>query len=353
MFYCIYNQNSNGRFNKVEHVVPAGLGGTIKLPRGYVSDDINERFSAKEAKALRTTLVAGFRNYIGPGHRGKMIVSKKINPHMNILKLNKKYKIDIENIYKTKVGFMLDRKTIFIPQIAVSFKSNLKIDNIVFSPGTFDDNNNNIINFFNNLFKIKMDNIIFVNTEHDIEFNGAILGSFYGKWYIYFNIPLITTSYILKMIRNEKNKTNIKINVLSGGDYDFSYKINRGYDDENFTFLYVKTAFNALAYIIGQEKIINSRYNEIRQAILNGETHNYIGNNENKLSEEWIHNREENEPHVILFLKENNFLYAYVSFYGELIFKVFITDNCEENFKNTALISDWRNRKDYVVNIDI
>ena len=39
-----------------------------------------------------------------------------------------------------------------------------------------------------------------MQTEHDIEYKGAILGTFYGKWYIYINVPLITSNYIIKSI---------------------------------------------------------------------------------------------------------------------------------------------------------
>ncbi len=351
MNYCIYEKNKKLNFSKVEHIIPAGLGGTKTLPKGYVSDEINEFFSAIEAKALRTTLISGFRNFIGPGHRGKMTVSKKLNPHMNILKLNKKYKINIDNIYKSKMGFMLDRKTVFISQIAISFNSNLEVKHAIYCPGVYNDINNNLKAFLDSLKKIEEKNIIFVQTEHDIEYKGAILGTFYGKWYIYINVPLITSNYIIKSILDTNDKSKIEISLLSGGEYDFSYKINRGYDDENFTFLYVKTAFNTLAYIVGHEKILESRYDEIRYAIVNNETHNFIGSNDNSFSKKWIHDRTENEPHVVLFQKENKSLYAYVSFYGDLSFKIFITNNCEEDFVNQAFVSDWRNRKDYLVNI--
>lgn len=348
---CIYTKNKNLNYSKVEHIIPAGLGGTKTLPKGYVSDEINETFSAIEAKALRTTLIAGFRNFIGPGHRGKMTVSKKLNPHMNILKLKEENKINIEAIYKSKMGFMLDRKSIFIPQIAISFKSNLKDMHAVYCPGGYNDINNNLESFLYNMKTLDTKDIIFIQTEHDVEYKGAIIGTFYGKWYIYINIPLITSNYIINSILDANNKSNLEISLSSGGQYEFSYNIKRGYDDENFTFLYVKTAFNTLAYMVGQEKIFESRYDEIRHAILNNKTHIFIGDNDNNFSKQWIQDRTENEPHVVLFQKENKLLYAYVSFYGELSFKIFITDNCEENFVNQALVSDWRNRKDYCVNI--
>ena len=42
---CIYYKRFDLRFNKEEHVIPAGLGGTLKLSKGYVSDEANEFFT--------------------------------------------------------------------------------------------------------------------------------------------------------------------------------------------------------------------------------------------------------------------------------------------------------------------
>lgn len=60
---CIYctDYDKNLKYNSEEHVIPAGLGGISKLPRDYVSDAANNKFSKYELKAMRYSLLTGNR----------------------------------------------------------------------------------------------------------------------------------------------------------------------------------------------------------------------------------------------------------------------------------------------------
>lgn len=75
---CIYltEASENLKYNSEEHIIPAGLGGMQKLPKGYVSDKINNMFSKYELKAMRNSLLTGNRMKHGPGKRGNQNVKK-------------------------------------------------------------------------------------------------------------------------------------------------------------------------------------------------------------------------------------------------------------------------------------
>lgn len=91
MGFCIYYKKSSEdlRFNKVEHIIPAGLGGRHTLEKGTVSDEANEEFSKQEVKVLRNSLLAVNRMNVGPGKRGSFNVKKIKNPVMRVLKNEK------------------------------------------------------------------------------------------------------------------------------------------------------------------------------------------------------------------------------------------------------------------------
>lgn len=70
---CIYYGDSPLlTYKNQEHVFPAGLGGNIKLPNGYVSDQANKLFSPMELKLLRYSLISVDRMFFGPGDRGSL-----------------------------------------------------------------------------------------------------------------------------------------------------------------------------------------------------------------------------------------------------------------------------------------
>ena len=69
---CIYLKTSPTlTYKSQEHIFPAGIGGTSKLPKGYVSDQANAYFSRLEAAFMRGSFVSLVRRFEKIGHRGK------------------------------------------------------------------------------------------------------------------------------------------------------------------------------------------------------------------------------------------------------------------------------------------
>lgn len=69
---CIYTKENDteAHFRNQEHIIPACIGGMQKLPKGYVSDEVNTLFSALELKLARNSPITLPRMFIGPGKRG-------------------------------------------------------------------------------------------------------------------------------------------------------------------------------------------------------------------------------------------------------------------------------------------
>lgn len=56
---CIYLGDAPDlTYNKRKHIFPAGLGGTVTLPQGWVSDQANGLFSSMEGELMHSSPIA-------------------------------------------------------------------------------------------------------------------------------------------------------------------------------------------------------------------------------------------------------------------------------------------------------
>ncbi|MCC0726680.1 hypothetical protein KGF51_09680 [Clostridioides sp. ZZV14-6045] len=111
MNICIYSKKleSEVNFEKQEHIFPSSLGGISKLPKGYVSDEINEKFSKElELDFTREGFLAIVRQFIGPGSRGNVNNPKKATQSKVHL---------ISNEDGNALGYISLGKPIYIKQI--------------------------------------------------------------------------------------------------------------------------------------------------------------------------------------------------------------------------------------------
>ena len=210
----------------------------------------------------------------------------------------------------------------------------------------------NSVEKFKKMFtKIDKLKIVEVQTEHRVGFRGIIVGNFYGQWFMFSNVPFICKEKMIEIIQEQHWNKKMICNISFGGEYDFSYKLEGGLIDGSYYFLYVKTAFNVLAYKMGQKYVLDSKFDNIRTAIKNNTTQNYIFENDNLEVKDWIYGREESEAHIVYIQEENTGLYAYVSFYGEIIYKVLLANGGVNDKICFAFISNWKKRKDYLLEI--
>lgn len=351
---CIYYKDGNLSFDSREHIIPASVGGIRKLPKGFVSDKANNYFSGIELVALRETFVGGIRNYIGPGHRGKRLnvsnegviqCSSKYNPHLNVLKVRN----DIESAFSYKLGFMYDKHIVFIPQVLFYVDNQLKLEKKIYSPGGYDNPLNNVGSFFEYLKKmVPMDSEI-VTTELLCSEAVLIVGCFYSKWYHFCNIPFLDFEKAYKICTDQIDDINLIISLDRGKQYDYSYRLSGGLIHGELQFIYLKTAFNVLAYVMGQDYVLDERFDFIRNIIMGKSKVDILRTCEPCKATKWISNLDLVDPHVVIFETIEGILFAVVSFYGELCYVFTMANELDESI-SFAYVCDWRNRHEYVVN---
>ncbi|MEX6702035.1 hypothetical protein ABS315_20925 [Peribacillus frigoritolerans] len=359
--YCIYYKKSDEdlRFDKEEHIIPAGLGGIQKLEKGTVSDEANEKFSKLETVALRNSFIAINRMNFGPGKRGSLNVKKIKSPVMRVLKQ------EGDNVLEFVLGFIFAGQSYFIPQIILDFDDE---DNsfIPYFMSTILNGKSiedfpleligNIIEFLESEKReFKLVHMPFETNKHFIN-----IGYYERKWYAAtshktINMDLLAENLLLPMLKEMKDKSKekkefSKPEILS--ELLFEYKDQINTDAETFHFLYLKTAFNALTFFKGTDFVCNEIFDEIRESIIKlSNLHNFIDSEEDFYDTEiegYVNNIPEKAHYVFLCAKDNR-LIAYVSFYGEFPGKIKLTDKYEGNDFIEGLICDWKNRKEFQV----
>lgn len=348
----LYKQDSNLTYDSAEHIIPAGLGGIKKLPKGYVSDQANNFFSKIELKALRYSFLTGNRLRHGPGKRGNQKVQKEKTP--SIILFNQ------EKINGFKLGYIFMGSAYIIPQISCTFNclsGKLKIDFIG------DDFDNNDFSEYFVTFKTKLVEFL-LNKKRTFTFIGndeKSNSSFYiglhkNKWYISSNtssfkldnyINIIMNYFIMNSTNSLEKINNNIIHNTSKSEFKYTYPID--ITDMGFFFLFLKIAFNFLAYLLGQEMVLSSSFDEIRHDISNCENINnyFVPNSECKaLFDNYVRNFKNNE-HYVFIVSKGTTVYSYVSLYNEWHSYMALSNNYQGKPIVSGFICDWKFKNEY------
>ena len=339
-------------YNSAEHIIPAGLGGIKKLPKGYVSDQANNLFSKMEIKALRYSVLAGNRLRHGPGKRGNQKVKKEKTPVIRLLNEQ-----DNNNL---TLGYIFMGAAYIIPQISCNYNclsGELKIDFI-----GDDYENNDYSKYFVN-FKNKLIDFL-LNPERDFTFiknNQKSNSSFYiglhkNKWYISSNsssfkldnyVNIIMNYFIINLTNPFILKNNNAIHNMGKLECRYTYPID--FTDMSFFYLFLKIAFNALAYLLGQEVALSNIFDNIRQDIVNCENiyDYFISSSEGKeLFGNYIKDFKNNE-HCVFIVSKGTTLYSYVSLYNEWNSYMILSNNYHGEPIVSGFICDWKSKNEY------
>lgn len=347
----LYKQDSNLKYDSAEHIIPAGLGGIKKLPKGYVSDKANNFFSKIEMKALRYSLLTGNRLRHGPGKRGNRKVQKEKTPVITLLKE--------ENINGV-LGYIFMGSAYIIPQISCAFNclsGELKID---FIGDDFKSNDfpKNFVTFKTKLVEFLLNKErTFTFIRNDVKSNGSFyIGVHRNKWYISSNtssfkldnyINIIINYFIMNSTKSLGKINNYTIHNMSKSEFKYTYPID--ITDMSFFYLFLKIAFNSLAYFLGQEMALSTSFDEIRQDIINCENFDkYIVPDSEcrELFDNYVKNFKNNE-HYVFIVSKGTTVYSYVSLYNEWHSYMVLSKNYQGEPIFSGFICDWKSKNEY------
>lgn len=355
---CIYKKNSETilTYKGEEHIIPAGLGGIQKLPKGVVSDEVNHLFSQREMIALRKTFLAINRNNNGPGKRGSSRIKDVKYPTINLFEVQSGEQLDTNHQLDTtyapmRLGFLFYGEVQMIPQILFPIRPDwsFKCPRIV--TGTIEQNiNKSTIAFTNNLKEFLArpnkeveKNYKIVRSELEISDRYFVLGLHNHMWFVNTSLPDKFIPKFFKMMEQVSLPNSIPVLLSTKTCYHYRNILPKALDD-SFEFVYVKTAFNALAFHMGADFVRENQFDAIRKAIIHGTNlFDYkIDKEMPKWLIEWVNNIVEPKSHFIVIHGHDNLIEAYVSFYRESInFSICLSQNYKGTEFNKYFICNY------------
>lgn len=351
MGYCIYHKKSdeNLRFEKKEHIIPAGLGGILTLEKGTVSDEANEEFSKLEVRALRNSFISINRMNFGPGKRGSFNVKRIKSPVMRVLRNEE---VNPEDFL---LGFIFMGQNYIIPQITIHFDGDIIRTNYISNTlieKSIDNFNEKLIQFFQNAKRtFKSVQMPFIYMPYRINKHFINIGYYQGKWYIAtshkkLNLNFVAFNLLPTLTKGTSNKLT-KPKLID--NVNLRYKDRIDTDPTTFYFLYLKTAFNALTLFKGTQFVCDKIFDEIRENIIKlGDLNKFVLQNDKAIHnqiEKYINNFPD-KAHYVIISTQDNLLIAHVSFYGELPGRFILTDKYQGKKFMDGFICDWQNRKE-------
>ena len=350
---CIYTNkdDSNATFKSAEHVFPKCIGGQYCLPRGFVSDQINNEFSRIELTFARENPI--------------IVLNRMFYKKVGRSKHKNRDKISIfrdTGTSKLSLGYITNAKPICLDQLILpditekSLEDKITYD-IRLSPSLEVTNREKVNSFFEKLNSYN--NCPTCIKKEYVPVNTYLLGFKDNKWFLGINStenPETVKPIIKKVVDKLIEKKN---NVLSESENTqvshsrikahFEYGINL----IDTMRVYAKIAFNAFAALNTHEHILSDDFNVIRNAICTGKGILDIAyfckegisikpifdkfDNEVKLGEHF---------HSITFVTKERIIYAFVALYGTVSPVQIKIGPCNKHYTD-IFICDWENQKDY------
>ena len=284
---CIYTgkDETQAHFKNQEHIIPACIGGMQRLPKGYVSDEINILFSGLELKLARNSPITLPRMFVGPGKRGSRNPKRRggASKMVSVMQSNETGKYSL--------GYIRMGVPITIDQIQIVRMENGKHRVSL----CFDSEDTDEKNFFEKsaewMQKLQeFDGQATLMLTDGFPENEVILGHESGRWYLAaatgteaesLKVDLIEElkqlgkAYMKELLNQSETETQeTKPSGMEGLGKLCKEKsqITSNMRQEIDLFAYyrvvAKIAFNCLAKVRGREYVMQQKFDPIREAIL-------------------------------------------------------------------------------------
>lgn len=337
---CIYyGDMSDLTYTKREHIFPAGLGGKMMLPQGYVSDQANELFSQWELDLMRHSIISMIRAMKGPGKRGSSSPSKASTSEISI------YKADDGTF---ELGYIKAGKPYSIPQMVISTDT-VEAKFHFITPRSENEPEEILTSFKNALSKFS-GKFVSIHVS-ELEPSLIIVGVWNEKFYIAFSESPPTVHFLSDKISLFCQKAKVK--DVSQRDTHGKFDLHL-MENANTCRVYAKIAYNVLAYFRGDTFVQDIRFKEIRSWILGeSDTDKFVslpkgfgGMNVFQFPE---------EAHFCFFMRsEDGKLLAIVCLYGAFLhtFEFSEWDKAADAYDFPGflgLICDWKKKREYTM----
>lgn len=135
------------------------------------------------------------------------------------------------------------------------------------------------------------------------------------------------------------------------GKIEFRHRQPIDITDNSFGFIFTKTAFNALAYLKGQEFALLNIFDDLRNDIIecNDMTPYIISN---KIHDEIFTQHIDKVPdnaHCVYIVSDGNVIYAYVTLYNEWHAHIILTDKYSGDSFVVGFVCDWKIKREYTI----
>ena len=369
---CIYTNkdDTQAHFKNQEHIIPACIGGMKKLPKGYVSDEVNTLFSGLELKLARNSPITLVRMFVGPGKRG----SHNPKRRGGASKIVSVMQSDETGEYS--LGYMRVGVPITIDQIHMVYLEGGKRQiSFCFDTETVDEDHfqERVAEWIHEL--TEFDGQATILQKKEMPENEVILGKESGRWYLAASTDKeALKEESMKELRllgaaNEKGLLNasnadaqvnesfgiVDLQMPHKGRNHVTSDIRQEIDLYAYYRVVAKIAFNCLAEVRGWEYVMQQKFDPVREAILTGkdiEQMVMMQGKENSHAD--VLNKLEHAKgfgvwrHMICITWVPNGLVAEVMLYGETNSMVVVLsrEDGHDFGEMDGYVCDWENRRE-------
>lgn len=330
--HCIYLKKSEPEvtFSSEEHIFPAGIGGMQKLPLSYVSHNCNNDFSKMELFFMRNSLIALPRQFYGPGKRGKL--NNKNATKSSVTLMNA-----VNDPVVVEFGYISLGKPYVITQMKFNSDGSCRF----VSDRSFGDPNKQFKDFIKSFEKFEEKYELFINEK--LSQSELIIGYFEKKWYVALSNPNLETNIISYIEKILEYKILDNPNA-SFGTMQPNVKQTFQFDNRYYR-VCAKIIFNYLAFVKGQDFVLEKSFDPIRDWIVRGGENKFAGLMVDKSSYPIAFPE---KSHRLFIVKSNNSLKGLISFYGgEFVTQIILCEGFKGDFEIEGYVCDWENRKEF------
>ncbi len=358
MAHCIYSgaDENSASFDTEEHIFPKCIGGTRRLPKGWVSDAVNNSFSRLELGFARSNpTVATSRMFLAQTGRKK----HKNREHIGIFK-------NVSDSSDYALGYVKNATPFPISQIVITYdfssNENQAIPvRIILAPSYTDTYETQLQELWTQLRKYTGSPCCIKGRR--MHPHTYLLGCQDQKWFLGISenenpedIKPHLKSLVDKIsLEDSKSILSHTGNIISEQHkVEFAFSFEGNYLD--YLRVYAKIAVNCLAYLKGQTFVQSHAFDDIKRAILTGENiKKYVYPTEGPsmvlgvlrtFPEQLVLGE---HCHTATFLQKDGWVYGAVSLYGLSNPYIVKLGMVESRVETDFYICDWEHHVDYTM----